>query len=309
MTTEATTAAGAEWAWRQQSVWSQTANRLKRSLDLWRGAALWATIAGAVLATLAIEVATLSGPAGRVLALAAAVAVGLVPLLRRPAGGRVVRDWTRARSVSEALKSEVYTFLAGVTPYRGADRGQRFQERLDALLRDVGDLVHHTAGIQPLARELPAVHDVDSYIEGRLVAQVDGYYRPRATRLAGRLRLVRVAEFSLGGLAVVFGALAATLQVAGAVAWIGVVTTVSAAMTAHAAASRYEFELIEYLRTAAELERIRGLRTRSPAGGAGDDDELVQRSEHVISIQNEAWMAKVISLQPADGAGQASIPT
>jgi hypothetical protein len=289
----------AEWAWRQQSVWSQTANRLKRSLDLARGTALSLTITGAVLATLATQVATLSSVAGRALALAAAIAVGLVPLLRRLGGRTAVQDWTRARSVSEALKSEVFVFLAGVAPYRDGDR--ELQDRTDALLRDGGDLLRHTAGIEPVQRELPPVHDVHTYSVERLAQQIDRFYRPKAEQLGRRLSLVRTAEAALGVLAVVLAAVAATQQLSRAAAWIAVVTTVTAALTAHAAAARYEYQMIEYLRTAAELERLRALRDRFVGKGIEGEDDFVQQSEHVISIQNEAWMAKWASetAQPA----------
>jgi hypothetical protein len=282
----------AEWAWKRQSVWSQTANRLKRSLDRARGTALSLTIAGAVLATLATQVAALSSVAGRALALGAAIAVGLVPLVRRRVGRTAVQDWTRARSVSEALKSDVFTFLAGAAPYRKGDREHELQGRTDALLRDAGDLLHHTTGIEPVQRELPPVHDVHSYSTERLTQQIDRFYRPKAEQLGRRLSLVRRAEFALGALAVVLAAVAATLQQSSAAAWIAVVTTVTAALTAHAAAGRYEYQMIEYLRTAAELERLRALRARFVERGIEGEDDFVRQSEHVISIQNEAWMAK-----------------
>jgi drug/metabolite transporter (DMT)-like permease len=76
------TATPAEVAWQQQSVWSQAANRLKGELTRWRAIALGLTIAGAVLTTLAVQVAELSSPGGKGLALAGAVAVGLVPVVR-----------------------------------------------------------------------------------------------------------------------------------------------------------------------------------------------------------------------------------
>jgi Protein of unknown function (DUF4231) len=89
--------------WKQQSVWSQTAHRMKASIGRARSAALALTVGGAVLATLATRLPATQATASSVLAITAAVAVGLVPVLR---------DWTRARSVSEALKSEIYWYLA-----------------------------------------------------------------------------------------------------------------------------------------------------------------------------------------------------
>jgi SMODS and SLOG-associating 2TM effector domain 1/Protein of unknown function (DUF4231) len=293
------TATPAEVAWQRQSIWSQTANHLKADLTRWRVVALGLTIAGAVLATLAVQVATLNSPAGKVLALAGAVAVGLVPVVRGRFSSRVVQDWTRARSTSEALKSEVFMYLAGTGRYRDADRDQQLQDQVEAIQRDAGDLLLHTAGLRPLARALPTVHDVDSYVQQRVTAQIDGYYRPQAARQQQRLGRVRQAEFVLGGVGALLAAVGATWQLSSATVWVPVLTTVTAALTAHAAAARYEYLLVEYLRTAAELERLRSRRQPSAGrGGSGEEsieDEFVEACEHVISVQNEGWMAKLTS--------------
>jgi hypothetical protein len=74
--------------------------------------------------------------------------------------------------------------------------------------------------------------------------------------------------------------------------WVPVVTTVGAAVTAHAAAARYEYLLVEYLRTTEELERMRD--RRGPASKL-TDEQLVRKAEEVISVQNEGWMAKLTS--------------
>jgi hypothetical protein len=81
-----------EALWRQQSIWSQTANRMKASIGRARSAALALTVGGAVLATLAAQLPAGQARAGSVLAVAAAVGVGLVPVLRPWFSGRVLRD-------------------------------------------------------------------------------------------------------------------------------------------------------------------------------------------------------------------------
>jgi hypothetical protein len=287
----------ADWVWRQQSSWSQTANKLKRDLTRWRAAALALTITGAVLATLGTQVATISSPAGKGLVWASAVAVGLVPVIRPRFGRQAVEAWTRARSASETLKEQVYTYLAEVSPYREDGRDQRMRDQADATLAAVDDLQPHTAGIEPVPRKLPAVRDVDGYVAIRVNEQIHGYYRTQADKLNDRLRWLRGAEFTLAAAAVVAAATAGSLGVKGAAAWIPVLTTVSAALTAHVAAARYEFLLIEYARTAAQLERLRDRRhvPADPDQAARADDEFVAQCERIISAQNEAWMAKLSS--------------
>src|SRR5690242_8302231 len=106
---------GSVWEW--QSVWSQTANRLKTRIDRLRSAMLALAVASAVLTTLAAQVASVQQPAGKVLAVLAGVSVGLVPVVRSRLGRDAVSRWTRARAVSEELKAEVFEYLADVGPY------------------------------------------------------------------------------------------------------------------------------------------------------------------------------------------------
>jgi hypothetical protein len=109
--------------------------------------------------------------------------------------------------------------------------------------------------------------------------------------LARKLARARRAEVVLGALGVVLGAAASAFAVDQVSAWVAVVATVTAALSSHVAAARWEYQLVEYLRTADELERMREDwsftdRTEEAA------DRLVERCEHVVSIQNDGWMAK-----------------
>ena len=90
---------------------------------------------------------------------------------------------------------------------------------------------------------------------------------------------------------VVLAATAATFRLDVA-AWVAVVTTMTAALSSHVAASRWEYQLVEYLRTAGELGRLHeewaGADTIDEAGA----DQLVDGCEHVLSVQNQGWMAR-----------------
>jgi hypothetical protein len=276
-------------AWARQSVWSLVANRLKRDVRRARLTVLGLTIAGALLSTLAV-VAGLERPGGKALAFTAAVAVGLAGIVRSRASAQAVRDWTRARSASEAIKSEVYLYLTRVGGYTSGDVERRLDEELAEVERDVEDLLPHAQGVQPERRSVPGVRDVDAYERDRVAGQIEGYYRKQAGRIGERLRRVRWSEVGLAVLGAVLAAAAGTWEVDDIAVWVPVVTTVAAAITAHAAAERYEFLLVEYLRTAAELERLVARRKRP---GVIEDEEFVRRCEHVISVQNEGWMAKL----------------
>jgi hypothetical protein len=277
--------------WDSQSVWSQTADLLKARLDRLRLLMLALAVASAVLTTTAVQVMPWQSGVGRVLAVAAGVSIGLVPLVRARLGREAVSRWTRARAVAEELKAEVLPFLAGVTPYRGADRATVLAERTTRVQTEAADLLPHTVGVSPVPREVPAVFDVGSYVEMRLLPQI-GWYRRRADGLVERLGWARRVEVLLSAAGVVLAAVAATTETPQAAAWVAVVTTVTAAVSSHVAASRWEYQLVEYLRTGAELDRLLAEWQAAVLPDEVAADRLVDRCEQVISTQNDGWMAK-----------------
>jgi len=279
-----------EWAWQRQSVWSQTANKLKAGPSRARTAQLVLTVAAAALALAGSQLKGTSFAASLALGITAALALAVVGLLRGLTNPEQVRRWTRARSVSEAIKTEVYTFLSGTDPYAGADRETRLEAEIQRLEQEAANLSAYSRGIQPAARPLPPVHDLQSYLEYRVRdSQLRDYYDKNAKELEDRIRQLKVVQIAL---ALVAAGLAAVAAVAPSVAaWAAVATTAGGAVTAYVASQRYEFLWIEYNRTASELRRLLERRT-APDGRPLSDAELVSASEEVISVQNQAWMAK-----------------
>jgi hypothetical protein len=271
-----------EATWAQQAVWSNVADMLKRRLRMWRRIALGTAIGGAVLSANAATVG-LGSTLGKVFAFAGAVLVGLAGFAVNAAGPRTMRDWTRARSVSEALKSEVYTALAGFP-----------SANLDAVLQDIEadavDLARYRTGVEPKQRPLPSVRDLESYMKVRVEGQIVGYYRKNARNLARTLERFRLLTGVLAVTGLILGAAAGTWEVDRLAGWVPVVTTIGAAVAAHVAAERYSYLLLEYTRTADELDRVLHRRGRI---ASMTNDQIVRHTENVISIQNEGWMAKL----------------
>jgi hypothetical protein len=290
----------AQRVWDQQSVWSQAADRAKAGIDRARVLSLALGLAAAVLGTAASQTIAQHPAPGKALAFGAACATGLVPIVARYAGPGAVRDWTRLRVTSESLKSETYLWLAGVTPYRGPDAQLVLQQRLEQLREEAAHLLPRTVGITPVRRQPPAVSDVDSYIELFLRPQITDYYLPRARAMGRRVAFVRRAEFALGTLGVLLGALAGTFEVEQAAAWVAVATTASAAITAHGMAANHSYQQVQFTATAADLEDAVARwyadadsdRTRAAA-----EDAFVSHCERVISALNDTWMAKWTSEQ------------
>ncbi|MFJ3639432.1 DUF4231 domain-containing protein [Streptomyces sp. NPDC090108] len=285
-----------EHVWRAQSVWSQAANRHKAAIGRARTATLCAVVAAGVCGAASAQLMPLSAWAGRLLAFLALVVAGLAPLLARGAAPGRVREWTRLRSVSEELKSQTYLRLARVARYREpAGRDAELRRRTDAVVAAAADLEYLTTGIAPADRPLPPVAGIADYVEGRLRYQLDRYYRPKTGEMAGRARLVERWGQALAAVSVVLGAVAGAFAVEQAAAWIPVVAAVSAAVVSHGAAARYVAQQVEFGRTAGELERLLAWwRSCDPATDA-EADRLAERTEHVVSVQNEGWMAKWIA--------------
>lgn len=277
--------------WDRQNIWSKAANKAKADVGRARGWILGLTIAGAISSSAAAQTAGWNTVAARILGGLAAATLGLVPVLGRSDTTTLTRDWTRLRSVSEALKTEVYTYLAGVAPYRGGDRQATLLNRVREIA-DQPDLAQYAAGVVADKRPLPDVHDVKSFIRVRLSGQIDRYYRPKAANYRRRSDRLRRVEVALAAIGAVLAAVAAVVPRAGIGTWVGVLTTVAGAVAAHAAAQRYEYQQVEFWRTADQIEDLRS-RYESTEHDEAGDDAFVAACERVISIQNDAWMAKL----------------
>ncbi|MFE1261090.1 DUF4231 domain-containing protein [Streptomyces albogriseolus] len=279
--------------WEQQSVWSQAAGRLKKQVVRARAWALVLGVLAAGLGTAASQALTWNGAVGRALAFAAAVAAGCAPLMGQRGGPGSVGDWIRLRAVSESLKAEAYVCLAGVGPYRGnTGGGELLRERARRFVSEGRDLLRHTAGITAVERPLPDVRDVASYVEQRLRRQLEEYYRPRAAYMHRKVRLHERVEFTLGGFGALLAALAATWGMEEMAAWVAVAASIGVAVTAHALAQRYAYQQLEFTRTADELRRLLERWSAEPDPTAEAADRFVVECEHVISVQNEAWMIR-----------------
>lgn len=291
--------------WEDQSRWSQAANTVKSRVERVRWATLGLGVIGAVLGTTSAQLADQNPDLAQVFALISAICLAAVAWLTKQSGANELRHWIGLRAVSEQLKAELYTYLAGVAPYRGPDAAERLLQRTASATDAIGRLGSHTGGIEPVQRPVPEVEDVASYIKQRVLRQINGYYRPKAAHLHRRLAWARWTEATLSAFGALLGVVATFGYTPQASAWLAVLTTVSGAVAVHVTASRWQYHEIEYQRTAAQLERLiarRLERTEARSDGTFDseDDAFVAECERVISIENEGWMARW-SLPPSTG--------
>jgi hypothetical protein len=297
-----TTVSAEEEAWNEHVGWSKAANRLKARRTKSRSLVLYLTVVGAALQTLAGTVpwATVRVTAG----IAGTIALAVVPILAgyflKP---EETRKWLRARSISEGIKSEVYTFCAGGAPYDGEAAPALLTAKYREI-RDWGkDMVRERAIVGAQAAKAPGKLTTDEYLARRIHQQIEDYYLKKGEENAAMAERFRFAEVVLAALAAVLSAVATfvandrshTVYVGFQLGpWVAVLTTIGGSIAAYAAASRYDFQATTFYATAAQLKDL--ARDWSDSGATQPSQAwstFVRRCEEVISAENRGWMAKL----------------
>lgn len=295
--------------WKKRNAWARTARGFKAHTDRARRGQLALVILGSICTTAAATGLLQENPDGglalinRVLAGAGAVALGLVAAIQQQfLSQKQLERWPRARSVTEAIKSEVFRFQAGALPYgRPANEEaqqkslQALLERVDAITADAKDLLPHVAEHNTVDdKGLPGTLDEESYIAQRLTEQIENYYKPTSRRHFITAKRIR---FLLSGLALFSAAIAALMassELAGLGAWVSVITTGSLAVATYASLQRYEFLASTYAKQADHLKR---LSQEWKLEIWPDWSAFVSECENTISAENRGWMAKMIAAE------------
>ena len=242
----------------RQTLWSTTASKLKRRVEIARWLTFAFSILGALLAAIASQ---LHEPPRLYFAIAGAVLLAIVSFVTsRLLGSTQITSWLRARTASEALKREAYKYAASAKPYDDPpSRDAALNAEREKIERDVDDLLPSavtrvgpgTAPRDQLTR--------DGYVNRRVRNQIKEFYSPRADANKRIATSLRWAEFILALAATIITAMVA---VAGKelfglkfdfVALTAVLTTIAGAVLAHIEASRSDFLVMIYRATARRL--------------------------------------------------------
>lgn len=281
----------------RQGVWSATANLLKARYE----GARWITLALSISGALLTAVASQSqGDRRTYVAITAAVLFAIVGFLSaRSLGSENATRWLRARSASEALKREAYTYAAGAEPYedpatRNSKLNQKREEIENAVDEMIGDAVPEGKGSAPTG-----MLTAQEYIQTRVEKQIKGYFEPKANAAQRTAVLLRWVET---GLAVAAACLTAVVAAVDKyplgwqfdfMALIAVITAVSSSIAAHMAAGRYDFTVANYRATA---RRLRNALAEAPDTFAAPSPEwsaFVKRCEEILWDANNTWLAKM----------------
>jgi hypothetical protein len=163
----------------------------------------------------------------------------------------------------------------------------------------VEDLCKEASCVSPPKKERPNSLTINEYIDKRVNDQIYHFYFPKAKDNALAAKNLHNLEFLLCLLAVIVGAIAGAatatesseLSVFGP--WVAVITTARVAVTAHIAATRYDYQAIVYFSTGNRLKGIRDEWLSAPDYLEPDRiAKFVDDVEQAISTENESWLAE-----------------
>ena len=162
--------------WLRRIGWSRAANKLKAGVVYGRMTALILNVIGAVAATLSATLPSGLTQTSAGWALLSAIALAVATYVKaHTVSLDAIRAWTRARSVSEGLKTEIYLFCAKARPYDGDDAVSLLNERTRAVEKPADDLRQHLPGRTGTASSPLAMMNEEEYIEKRVRQQIDNY--------------------------------------------------------------------------------------------------------------------------------------
>lgn len=287
--------------WTAYRTWAATARFHKSELDFWRRWSLLLAIAGAVLATLGQQIAHLAPKEGwekwayQAPGLLGSAAIALAAFFTREAiGGDRERNWIRARSAAESLKSAIYLYRAGVPPFDGPTGATQLLQRVRDVEGTVADVA--TRALRQESDPDLSSLTVDTYLAHRVEDQIR-YYDDRAASCQLKTDHLRTIMLVLGAVSVVLGLLSTTSPVAG---WVAVTATVTAALSAYIQNQRYQALLVLYQATA---RRLRALQSEWAASRKTEADGLerntfIQNCEATIASESGAWVAQWSAKKP-----------
>jgi hypothetical protein len=296
--------------WNAHLNWSKTADRLKARRTYARNTVLFLTIIGAAGQTL-VATATFLGSWKLIAGIVSAGALALTPLITQYfLTAEATQNWLRARSVSEGIKSELFSFWAKAGIYACENERERLSALIEKIKKIRGwgkNLEFEVARTPPSKEEIPAIDSANKYVELRVKEQIKEYYQPKAQMNAKFAANYRLFEFFLGIAAAILGAAATVLDnssASGLGSWVAVLTTIAGGVAAHAAVGRFDFQASTFHATATELNDLVHAWQAAGRPEKGEEwSEFVRNCEAVISAENRGWMAK---LDAADSGASAS---
>ena len=271
-------------AWTTYRLWANTANYNRGVIDRFTKWSLGLAIGGAIVATIGEQHLIPGTATGAV----ASAAIALSAFLSKQAqGDNRVSIWTQSRAAAEFLKSGLFLYRVGGQPFDGQDRAAQMTQRVQKVLNDMAKVESRQPEQKPVPELGPLT--VDDYIKTRVQEQID-WYSKRARDHQGSADFCRNSTTGLGAVSVLL-TVSSAMGMFGA--WVPVIATITASITAFLKSQQYQMLAATYK---AAASRLMLLRDQWLASGKTDADKVernafIQSCEATMATENGGWSA------------------
>jgi hypothetical protein len=274
----------------------------KSRLEMFTKISLWLAVAGAVIGT-AAQFAPANSVPSKILGVVGSLAVALAGVAATQAvSGSRDKIWIKCRALGETLKSSVYRYCASAPPFDSPNRSTALAGLVEKALNELGGIDLQPS---PSDKPPPGPLTVADYINVRVDDQIK-YYTTAAAKNLKKAEFWRNAAFAGATVAAILGAVSAIFSLA---AWVALLATVTASLTAFVRNQRYETMIGLYQSTALRLQLLKDqwLDSGKTEADTADRNSFIQRCEDTMSLENGAWTAQW-SQQPPSPAAEAKPP-
>jgi hypothetical protein len=218
---------------------------------------------------------------------------------RRASGPR----WVLLRAAAESIKSEIFRYRTQTPPYddaatRDRELARRVNLASSGLLRTEASSAPLSAHYGPMPPEMYgsaawddglAALDADAYLRVRVDAQLE-YYHGRVRGLDRRRGKLLVGAIAAGGAG-------AFLAAVGVEAWIGLTSTVAAAIFGYLGNLQFDSTIVSYNQAAGRLDALRDDWTARPQSARSPTDlaALVDGVESTLITELGGWVQQMDS--------------
>ena len=281
--------------WNTYRAWAKVARNAQAETQRWNLVALILVCVAAIFGVISSAVpASLSSLAAGVATVASAFGAYLG---RQFVGTGKEAEWIQTRAVAEGIKSECYRYAAKSGPYAAVrspgEAAKLLVARTDEISKQATakGLVCKDDDPVPTEgdkREPPDDLTKEWYKINRISDQIS-FYKIGVERNQTAVNRLWWIAFVAGAAAVVFGALGAWAQ--RFAPWIGVMTTIAAAVAAYGLVERRKYLIGSYAAMASSLRRIVALDEAAPATVA----DLVATIEDLLESEHKAWLPQMLA--------------
>jgi hypothetical protein len=287
---------GLEFVWSQHRIYSATAKKEKAIFERWRLLVFIFTVLAAFFAVTAHNITIpgvewLSKVTGAVSALFAGLAAY--------AGSEILTDdreknWIKARSASEAFKSQAYQYILRAGIYNTDDLKSAVFPKVEEMLKTSSEIKTITLTQEELKENLPPEdYSFDNYINERIKNQIYNYYFLKARKYDKISRTVKGMTLVLGFISVIIGTVGALGLTGQLSVWIAFISTFTGSAAAFVAAGHYNQIVLSYQATGNKLMMLVARWSMTEDTDENGRKDLVVQCESILNMENGAWMAEM----------------